>query len=834
MLVVLQDNFSHEALPAIFQNIDELFSAIKQTQLYICFAVKNELAVEKSLMKYKLIRYFFWLMLIVGIALSFGSMGYKMNQMDFLHEVKTSLHHSLIKLDVLPAVMRGTPERRRLLALNRQKNNEFFLGLSGNDLAYEEYLKLAQSLWQIPGVYWYTGEPNVKNNLTNFVREQTYYLGRASGLEHFAKNLESYLGHEINKLKSAGVNIEQVLQNDPLLLRYHNGNDSGYLNNDGLFVIADGQNVCQATSCFMLHGILMSGTDGRDFREAAQNIASNFIQKGGHLTISGGLSVATSVAQGIYKDIMWLLLSGLLVSFFVLWVMFKSLRVFGVLALSMLIASFTGFAAVCGYYGSFHLITLIVAAPIWPLMLIFYMNFMLSRLAINSRRPHYGSIILSFIVATSAYGLLALSARSLLAESALFAVTSLATFTAILFGPGANTDCPPLKTHRVFRFVTLILNTKWARFIAGTAFLILVWVSAQNLLGIFSYVEHDSFGGVQGSRVGLDQKTLRMSLSSDSEYKRFTVSGDTKQEVAQEVQKVEKYLKRLQQKGLVKNIITYSGMLVTDDEAQYNLNFYEKLLPRAEDFYKAQGVVFATPLTIKAPELKPLAFFTAGGYGRYARQVLDMSVTPAVSIVTVSGLSADDEIKFLEKFPSCSNTDMVAELGIALNQFAQELVSVLAIFIIGSICLIFMLRGFVGVLYLAWPAVIGTGGALIAIKIFGLSFSLFTVVALVLVHSLGLVSAIFLQKVRFICEERLILSLSVAFVISIASYSTMVCSKLHGISDMGVVLLSGVFCATFSALFVDIVLARKLKSSRFARLATFKKRNNSKTNKNLD
>lgn len=784
-------------------------------------------------MKDKMFRCFFTIILFSVVAVALGLASWRLWQINTESQGDPKAYYQLISYEILPTVMHGTTERRRLLDLNRQKRSEFFLGLTGTDLPYSDYLTLAQKLWQLEGVYWYTGNPQDKNNLTYFVRTESYYLGRTEGLDEFAAKLKPYLTQELKHMAQMGIDVPKTVAADPLLLRWHNGNETGFLNNDGLFEITDAKGLCGAKSCYMLHGALMPGYSGSELRLKIDQLAQEFKAKGGKVNVASGFAIAKNIRQSMWLDAITLLGTGLLISLIVLLIMFKSWRPFGQMLLPFILAMVIGVAAVIGYYGRFHVLTFVIAAPVWTLLLVFYMNFVTTRLAVNDHRPHFTPVGWSLVIATFAYGFLALSARSIFAETALFAVTNLVVFTSYLYGVAANFEYLPLKTHRIFRYMASFKGSKLVRFGAATLFMGLVWFSGDHLFSMMQLTNEVHSKDEASHAIGLDVKTFRSALGHEVDARSYTVSGDTPEMVASKLGAVERFLKKLQSEGEIKSFVSYRGMLVTNEEADKNFAFYESLLPIATKVYQEQGVNLPQDgLKLERPEIYPLAFFTAGGFSRYSRQVLDLSVNPAVSVITVTGITDEGEARLLEKIPGCHSTDMVGELTTVLNDLAIELISVLVIFMVGSSCVIFVVRGLGGLLCLAWPAIIGTGSAIVAVRLLGLQFTIFTVTALVLVYGIGLISAVFLRRVRRLGEDRVMFCATLAFIISLGSYASLLMSKAHGVVDMGIVLLSGLVCATFSALFVDIVLAPKLKASRFARLSTFMRKNKQKSNMN--
>ena len=220
------------------------------------------------------------------VAVALGLASWRLWQINTESQGDPKAYYQLISYEILPTVMHGTTERRRLLDLNRQKRSEFFLGLTGTDLPYSDYLTLAQKLWQLEGVYWYTGNPQDKNNLTYFVRTESYYLGRTEGLDEFAAKLKPYLTQELKHMAQMGIDVPKTVAADPLLLRWHNGNEIGFLNNDVMFEVADAKGLCGAKSCYMLHGSLMSGYSGNELRLKIDELAQEFRAKGGEKLMS--------------------------------------------------------------------------------------------------------------------------------------------------------------------------------------------------------------------------------------------------------------------------------------------------------------------------------------------------------------------------------------------------------------------------------------------------------------------------------------------------------------------------------------------------------------------
>lgn len=77
-------------------------------------------------MKDKMFRCFFTVILFSVVAVALGLASWRLWQINTESQGDPKAYYQLISYEILPTVMHGTTERRRLLDLNRQKRSEFF------------------------------------------------------------------------------------------------------------------------------------------------------------------------------------------------------------------------------------------------------------------------------------------------------------------------------------------------------------------------------------------------------------------------------------------------------------------------------------------------------------------------------------------------------------------------------------------------------------------------------------------------------------------------------------------------------------------------------------
>ena len=543
-----------------------------------------------------------------------------------------------------------------------------------------------------------------------------------------------------------------------------------------------------------------------------QELSNNYHQQGLRLLSRGTVFYSHEAAQLAQRDVTVLGSTTVILVLALIWAVFRSLRPVIMVLISCASGALVAVSATIAIFGGIHLITLTLAVSIVGVSVDYSLYYLTARLTapkehspLTTLQAVQPAIIWALVASVISYGALALTPLTGMRQMAVFAVFGLsgACLTVLCLHPllaqGIKPD-PRLPGQalltRARTFYTQPGARRWA---------IPIILTILSLAGLTRYHASDdvaTFQQLPPHLVAADQEISELTGQSPDQ-KWLCVFGHDPDVLLTALDQVRPVLTLAQPAHLITGYQTIP--LPSQKQQQQNTVALNAALPQLEQALRSAGLDQAltqypeATLSLEDYLKSPLAL-------GFELLCLEQEGTWGI-LVALHGLSDAQAPALTQQAQAAISPDLTAAVALidrkaAFTQLFQnyrELISWTLLGAVGVIALLFLLtKGLKQGLLELMPAGIALLGAVGGSSLLGLSFTFFSLLALVLVLGIGINYALFFTKAQHQAETTL-LAVTLAMLTTMLTFGVLVFSQTQVISTFGVTLVCGLGCAFVTA-----------------------------------
>jgi len=534
---------------------------------------------------------------------------------------------------------------------------------------------------------------------------------------------------------------------------------------------------------------------------------------------AGVIFFASDTSKSIQRDISLIgLISGIAALFLVIFI-FRSLYAVGVVLLTVCIGFLYAVLACFFIFPKVYILTLAFGTSLIGMSVDYCLYWLTASIddiknPLERRRYLLPGMLLAFITTAMGYLLMAITPFPVLAQMAVFSIAGISAswLTVVLIFPYINKL--RFSANKTFTLIKYIQSINYQISVVARRVMIAVMILV-SAYGALSFQANDNIRSLASFDKELISQQIKTSeileIPSPSQF--FIISGSNDEEVLSRAELLTKKLDKLISDRVIggyQSITRFIPSIATQTIASNAYLSREKQIATiqlAKEFgmdlawTKSQSQT-SPPLTIEV--VRETSFYNRLSYLWYASDTHPLRSTA----VLLSGVNSADSISSLSNLatPDILWVDKPQEISDIFSRYRTLFSYVIAIGYLLTFLAIYLKYG-----KSAWravlPPMLATFLTLAILSLAGEPVTLMTVIAFALLLGVGTDYGIFL--LQYPGDKRILLSISVAALMTIISFGSLSLSSVPAIHSFGIALLFGVLLSWALTVF----FARKVEPS---------------------
>jgi predicted exporter len=540
---------------------------------------------------------------------------------------------------------------------------------------------------------------------------------------------------------------------------------------------------------------------------------------------AGALFHAAAATDNAKKEVSSIGLISLVGVIALVWFAFRSIMPLMIAVITLSCSLLFAVVLTLVVFGELHLLTLVFGTSLIGIAIDYCFHFYCERLNNPQQDANHTSlailpaISLALVTSIIAYGSLGLAPFPGMQQVAIFCAAGLlGAYLTLVFaypklaGAKLNNGQHLLEVADTYQGFILKRAMPSSRLSAGILLLgTMVFIS----IGLSQLKSDDDIRQLQHTPAAIQQQedTLRTVLSGGTDNQFLLVTGQTEEQVKQELEQLEPILELAEQQRLLGNHFSLSKFLPSEKTQLRNYQLQQQI-------YQQHLVEILDQLGIEDSIKQPLADEFTAAKNRYisaedflqtaaGQQLRSMWLMPRqdsdyASIVLLGGIKQLNELSALfSDNPHVDLVDKVGEISTLMGHYRQLTLALLVIALIAAVC-IFTLR--FGVKLASIMVSVPALAAMLTLSALGLlhaPLTLFHALALILVFGIGIDYCLFFaeanQKTRGVMMAVLMSAIS-----TLLAFGLLAFSQTPAISAFGLTLLIGISFTFLLSPFIQI------------------------------
>ena len=657
---------------------------------------------------------------------------------------------------------------------------------------------LEAAIHRIPDIVWLSGSRK-QERFTADLKKLNYYRSVAGNTpDGFARRLKELQGSGLSREE-----MNRIIAEDPLLLDFASPVSTFNLTAEGRLSFRPGSSdMCGGEQCLLFYGEI----DRNASLESLQQEAGGSVTVVNHLRRSRDFLAETS------RTLIYVFLAMLATAALALFYLYRSLRPFAEMLLSLTFSYGLSIMAVWGFLGHLHIMTLFFSLVFWIPGIDIYLNFNNARESGRLRRNHIRGVWGSMLITLVIYGTMAQIGFRIFSELAVIAIFFISLF-CILYGVLAH--LPPARYRGSYRIYRIIGGLRRFLTIQGVSLTLVAALAAVSAYGLVTAADGLIFNY---AREGAADKVARITANG-RDLTGYEVSASAPEVLDSRMTRLREWLDSPISANRIGYYLLPFDMVISEKVALLNQERNRDLYERTQELRDKAGLQGELPV-IPGEQLRGL--------------LLDMAAAPAMHLFfpeNDEGLYKASLVVFREQpgfyndlrreFAWVESRDQVSSyIRSIAPQSADIIIFVTIIFVIMA-AVIYVLRGVSSFMGLTLPVFTGLGCAGLVMNSFSVNLSLFSILIILLVSGITFDFAVFSRRAGRYRDRRAGITVLVAVFISESMFVYFLCSGIPVFRMTGAVMIAGITAGAVSAVLLNMFI---LSSGRGRLRAILKKR----------
>ena len=670
---------------------------------------------------------------------------------------------------------------------------------------------LEAAIHKLPEIVWLSGSQK-QERFTQDLKRLNYYRSVAGNTpEGFARRLKELQGSGIS-----GEEMNHIIAEDPLLLDYASPVSSFNLTPEGRLSFRPGNaDMCGGEQCLLFYGEIDRHASLESLHNAARELDAikvRYEEAGGSVTVVNHLKRSHDFLAETSRTLICVFLAVLATAALALFYLYRSLRPFAEMLLSLTFSYGLAIMAVWGFLGHLHIMTLFFSLVFWIPGIDIYLNFNNARESGRLRRNHIRGVWGSMLITLVIYGTMAQIGFRIFSELAVIALFFISLF-CILYG--VLVHLPPARYRGHYRIYRAIGGLRRFLTIQGVSLTLVIALALVSAYGLMTAADGLIFNY---AREGAADKVARITASG-RDLTGYEVSASSPEVLDSRMTRLREWLDGQIAANRIGYYLLPFDMVISEKVALMNQERNRDLYERTRELRDKAGLQGELPV-IPGEQLRGL--------------LADMAAAPAMHLFfpeNDEGVYRASLVVFREQpgfyndlrreFAWAESRDQVSSyIRSIAPQSADIIIFVTIIFVILA-AVIYVLRGVSSFAGLTLPVFTGLGCAGLAMNSFSVNLSLFSILIILLVSGITFDFAVFSRRAGRYRDRRAGITVLVSVFISESMFVYFLCSGIPVFRMTGAVMIAGITAGAVSAVLLNMFI---LSSGRGRLRAVLKKR----------
>lgn len=660
----------------------------------------------------------------------------------------------------------------------------------------EAFQKLSLDIHSIPGIIWLTGSDR-QQGFVAALKRLNYYRS-VSG------NTEEGFSERLKELEASGIGTEEmnrIIAEDPLLLNYAFPISSFFMNPEGRLVFkSDHSSLCDAEICTLFYGGYSRASDLESIEQASRElmrIKSEYEKAGGHVTVFNPVKKRHDFFRVAGNTLFFSFLAVLAAAGVALFFLYRSVRPFFEMLLSLTFSYGIAIMAVWGFLGHLHVMTLFFSLAFLIPGIDIYLNFNNARESGRLRRNHIAGVWVSMLVTAVIYGAMAQIGFRVFTELAVIALFFISLF-CILYGLLAF--LPSMAYRGRYAVYRRIRGIRRFASVRGLAMLLVAAIAAVSLYGLTEAADGIIFNYASE---GAADKMARIA-GSGRDLTVYSVSAESDEILDSRMNRLREWLNRELAARRIGYYILPFDMVISENVARLNMEKNRDLYVKTDPLREKAGLAGTLP---ELPE-EELGSLIAG-----------FSADSAVRLFfpeTPGGGRKASLVVFREKpgfynslrneFAWVESDDQVSSYVRGIAPESADIIILISLVFAVMAAVIYVFKGLSSFIGLTLPVFAGLGFAALTMTFFSSGLSLFSILIILLVSGITFDFAVFSRRAGKHRDRRAGITFLVSVLISESMFAFFLCSAVQVFRMTGAVMMAGITAGAVTAVLLNMFI----------------------------
>ncbi len=655
---------------------------------------------------------------------------------------------------------------------------------------------LEAAIHQIPDIVWLSGSRK-QERFTADLKKLNYYRSVAGNTpDGFARRLKELQGSGLSREE-----MNRIIAEDPLLLDFASPVSTFNLTAEGRLSFRPGSSdMCGGEQCLLFYGEIDRNASLESLQQAAEELDAikvRYEEAGGSVTVVNHLRRSRDFLAETSRTLIYVFLAMLATAALALFYLYRSLRPFAEMLLSLTFSYGLSIMAVWGFLGHLHIMTLFFSLVFWIPGIDIYLNFNNARESGRLRRNHIRGVWGSMLITLVIYGTMAQIGFRIFSELAVIAIFFISLF-CILYGVLAH--LPPTRYRGSYRIYRVIGGLRRFLTIQGVSLTLVAALAAVSAYGLVTAADGLIFNY---AREGAADKVARITANG-RDLTGYEVSASAPEVLDSRMTRLREWLDGQISAGRIGYYLLPFDMVISEKIALMNQERNRDLYVRTQELRDRAGLQGELPV-IPGEQLRGL--------------LADMAAAPAMHLFfpeNDEGIYRASLVVFREQpgfyndlrreFAWVESRDQISSYIRSIAPQSADIIIFVSIIFVILASVIYVFRGVISFMGLTLPVFTGLGCAGLAMDCFSVNLSLFSILIILLVSGITFDFAVFSRRAGRYRDRRAGITVLVSVFISESMFVYFLCSGIPIFRMTGAVMIAGITAGAVTAVLLNMFI----------------------------